>query len=101
MEKKFREIAREIILAGVGAADPRQSIKDRVFKRGEVLSVCGDSYPLGEYDRVYLFGIGKAATPMCQAFEDILTPDDGLVITKKGEEICIAEVKSIPVERAY
>jgi len=101
MEKKYRAIAHEMILAGVNVADPRHSIKDNVFLNGEVLSVCGDSYVRKEYDRILLFGIGKAATPMCQAFEDILTPDDGLVITKKGEEICIAEVKSIPVERAY
>jgi len=30
-----------------------------------------------------------------------LKPDDGLVITKIGEEIGIADVKSIPVKRAY
>lgn len=101
MEKKYRDIAHEMILAGVHVADPRQSIKDSVHQDGEILSVCGDSYSLKDYNRILLFGIGKAATPMCQAFEEILTPDDGLAITKKGEEICMAEVKSIPVERAY
>ena len=38
---------------------------------------------------------------MCQAFEEILKPDAGLVITKIGEEICVAEVRTIPVKRAY
>jgi len=101
MEKKFRELANEMILTGVNVADPRQSIKDSVRVEGDTLTVRGDAYNLKEYDRVLLFGVGKAATPMCQAFENILKPDDGLVITKKGEEICIAEVKTIPVKLAY
>ena len=97
MEKKFRELAKEMILAGVNAADPRQSIKDSVLVEGDILTVRGDTFSLKEYDRILLFGVGKAATPMCQAFEDILKPDAGLVITKIGEEICIADVKTIPV----
>ncbi len=68
MEKKFRDIAREMILAGVKVADPRQSIKDSVSESGGVLSVCGDRYELKEYERVYLFGIAKAAKPMSQPF---------------------------------
>ena len=90
-----------MIMTGVNVADPRQSIKDSVRVEGTTLTIRGDKYSLKGYDRVLLFGIGKAATPMCQAFENILKPDDGLVITKLGEEICIAEVKTIPVKRAY
>lgn len=101
MEKKFRELAKEMMLTGVKVADPRQSIRDSVRVEGETLYVRGDTYSLKDYDRVLLFGIGKAATPMCQAFENILKPDGGLVITKVGEEICVAEVKTIPVKRAY
>ena len=101
MEKKFREIANEMILTGVKVADPRQSIKDSVRVDGNKLTVRGDTFSLKDYDRVLLFGVGKASTPMCQAFEEILKPDGGLVITKLGEEICIADVKSIPVKRAY
>jgi len=101
MEKKFRELAKEMILAGVNTADPRQSIKNSVRVKGDTLTVRDDVYSLKDYNRVLLFGIGKAATPMCQAFEEILKPDGGLAITKIGEEICIAEVKTIPVKRAY
>jgi len=90
-----------MILAGVNAADPRQSIKDSVRVEGDTLNVRGDAFSLADYDRVLLFGIGKAATPMCQAFEEILKPDAGLAITKIGEEICMADVKTIPVMRAY
>ena len=101
MEKRFRELAGEMILTGVNVADPRQSIRANVRVDGQALTVCGDTFPLADYDRVLLFGIGKAATPMCQAFEEILRPDGGLAITKIGEEIGIAEVSSIPVKRAY
>ena len=88
-------------MAGVNVADPRQSIQDNVKLEGDTLTVCGDAFSLKDYDRVLLFGAGKAATPMCQAFERILKPDDGLVITKIGEEICIADVETIAVRRAY
>ena len=101
MENKYRALAKEMILTGVHCADPRQSIKDSVHVAGDILTVKADTYSLKEYDRILLFGIGKAATPMCQAFENILKPHDGLVITKIGEEICLAEVQTIPVKRAY
>lgn len=88
-------------MAGVNVADPRQSIQDNVILEGDALTVRGDVFSLKDYDSVLLFGVGKAATPMCQAFEKILKPDDGLVITKIGEEICIADVETVPVKRAY
>jgi len=100
-EAEYRKIAHEMIMAGVNVADPRQSIKDSVKVVGDTLTVRDDIFSLKEYDKVLLFGAGKASTPMCQAFEEILRPDDGLVITKIGEEICIADVKSVPVKRAY
>ena len=100
-EAAYRKIAHEMIMAGVNIADPRQSIQDNVSLEGDNLTVCGDVFSLKAYSRVLLFGVGKASTPMCQAFEQILKPDGGLVITKIGEEICIADVETIPVKRAY
>ncbi len=100
-EATYRKLAHEMIMAGVNTADPRQSIKDSVKVEGDKLTIRGDTFSLKDYNRVLLFGVGKASTPMCQAFEGILKPDDGLVITKLGEEICIADVTSIPVKRAY
>lgn len=100
-EAAYRKLAHEMIMAGVNVADPRQSIQDNVKLEGDRLTVCGNVFSLKDYDRVLLFGVGKASTPMCQAFEKIVTPDDGLVITKIGEEICIAKVETVPVKRAY
>lgn len=101
METDFRKLAHEMIDAGVKVADPRQSIGDNVTLHGKQLTVCGTEVDLNSYDRVMLFGIGKASTPMCQAFEEILKPDDGLVITKKGEEITIADVNTVEVLEAF
>lgn len=101
LEAAYRELAHEMIMAGVNVADPRQSIKDHVTRDGDTLTVSGDVFSLKDYDRILLFGAGKASTPMCQAFEKIVKPDDGLVITKIGEEISIADVATIPVKRAY
>ena len=87
-------------MAGVEAADPTNSVGNNVRVSDGKLIICDDTYDLEQYDRVLLFGIGKAATPMCAAFEAILEPDDGLAITKLGDEISIVETK-IPVRRAY
>lgn len=99
--EKYRQLAKDMIMAGVRAADPTNSVKNNVRMEGNHLIVCGDRYDLSKYNRVLLFGIGKASTPMCAAFESILEPDDGLAITKIGAEINIVETKKIPVRRAY
>ena len=102
MEQKFRKIAKEMIMAGVDAGDPRTTIKTNLQVVDGILQIQGqEEFSLADYDRILLFGIGKAATPMCQAFEDIIRPDAGLAITKKGAEIGMAPVESIPVYLAY
>ena len=99
--EKYRKIAKEMIHAAVKAADPTEAIKRNVSVDGDTLRICDLELKLSEFDRVLLFGIGKASTPMARAFEEILTPDDGLVITKAGDEINLVELKSVPVYQAY
>ena len=98
---KYRDVAKNMILAGVKAADPTQAVLESVKVAGETLTVCGDTYNLADYDRVLMFGIGKAAAPMAGALEQIIECDGGLAIIKKGDEIGNVEVKSIPVYEAY
>lgn len=99
--EKYRQLALDMIMAGVRAADPTNAVKNNVKLEGRRLLISGVEYDLDKYDRVLLFGIGKASTPMCAAFESILEPDGGLAITKLGEEISIVETKTIPIRRAY
>jgi glycerate-2-kinase len=102
MEDKFRVLAREMIMAGVRVADPREAIRRNLVVKDGVLEVQGkDRFCLKDYDRILLFGVGKVAMPMCQAFEGIIRPDGGLAISKKGDEIAVVDVQSIPVYRAY
>lgn len=102
MEDKFRTLALEMIMAGVTVADPREAIRRNLVVKDGVLEVQGkDRFFLNDYDRILLFGVGKVATPMCQAFEGIIRPDGGLAITKKGHEIGLVELQSIPVYTAY
>lgn len=100
-ETKLRQIAKDMIEAGVKNADPSQSIIDNIRVRDGILYVQQDEFTLAEYNKVLLFGIGKAVASMCHAFEQIIKPDDGMVITKKGGEISQIKVETIPVYQAY
>ncbi len=90
-----------MIMAGVNAADPTRAVLDSVKLSGQTLQVLEQEFDLNNYDRILLFGIGKAASPMGYALEQIITPDDGLLITKLGPEIGESQVKSVPVYKAY
>ena len=93
--ERYREIAKEMIMAGVKAADPTQAVMDSVKLSGKTLTVRGDTFNLEDYDKILMFGIGKAAAPMAGALEQVVECDGGLVITKKGDEIGEAEVNSV------
>jgi len=99
--KKARDLAQSMIMAGVRAADPMEAVRSNVICEQGTLTICGDAYDLSDYEQVLLFGIGKAATPMARAFEEIYRPDGGAVITKLGAEIDVVSVDSVPVYRAY
>lgn len=99
--EKYREIAKEMIHAAVKVADPTEAIKRNLSVDADTLRICELELPLSGFDRVLLFGIGKASTPMARAFEEIITPDDGLVITKAGDEINLVELESVPVYQAF
>jgi len=97
----YRKIAKEMIMAGVKAADPTEAIRNSIKRTGNILTIRGDKYNLENYDRILFFGIGKAVAPMAHALEEIITPDGGLLITKLGGEIGNVEVKSVPLYKAY
>ncbi|HHW09929.1 MAG TPA: DUF4147 domain-containing protein [Firmicutes bacterium] len=103
LEEQYRQIAKEMIMAGVKAADPTASVQSNVSldKEAGILTICGQKYALKDYQKILLFGVGKAACPMVAAFEQIIKPDDGAVITKIGSEISQVPVNSVPVYYAY
>ena len=90
-----------MIMAGVKAADPTEAITRNVRVDGDSLRICDLEFSRSKLDRILLFSVGKASTPMASAFESVLTPDGGLAITKLGAEIGTVALKTIPVVRAY
>ena len=83
----LRRDIREIFDAGLRAADPKHAMMAHVSVEGETLLTKGaGQYPLVRYGKIFVFGAGKAASPMASALEDILDDRiyEGLVITKYG-----------------
>jgi glycerate 2-kinase len=99
--QRYRKIAVDMISAAVKAADPTESVKRCVKRDGDTLFICDKAFSLKEHKKLLLFSVGKASTPMASAFENIIKPDGGLVITKLGSEIGHVEVNNIPVVKAY
>src|SRR5205814_1527037 len=80
---------------------PTEAVKRNVRLQGDTLTICDLTFSRKALDRILLFSVGKASTPMASAFESVVKPDDGLAITKIGSEIDTIELKSIPIVRAY
>lgn len=99
--ENYRKLAEKMITVGVKAADPTQAVYDNVKLSDNILNVAGKEFNLQKYDQILLFGIGKAVSPMASSLESIIKPDDGLLITKIGEEIGSVDVKSVPVYKGY
>jgi len=90
-----REELLDIFRAGLRAADPRHAVNRAVRREGEMLRVGERSYPLGDYDRVFVLGAGKAAAPMALALEEILADclSEGRVIVKSGHGLDLSRMR--------
>ena len=77
MEQDLREILR----AGLAAADPKEAVKRALEVEGGRLEAGGESF---EPERVFVLSIGKAAVAMAGAAEEMLGDglSGGLVISK-------------------
>lgn len=78
----MREIAIEMLMAGVKGADPEKLVEDSISIEDNVLKVKDETFELDSYDKILLFGIGKSSVPMAKPFSE-LEIDDGLIITNK------------------
>jgi glycerate 2-kinase len=80
-----REHLREILSAGLTAADPREAVLGSVrFENGSVIA--GDKR--FDAERIFVLAAGKAAGPMARAAEDLFGESlkGGLIVTKYGHE---------------
>lgn len=79
-----RRDALSIIEAGYQAIDTTEVVKRKISFKNDVISVNENNYNLSEYERVFVFGFGKASGKAVQALEEILGDviDGGIVIDK-------------------
>ncbi|HXZ26280.1 MAG TPA: glycerate kinase [Nitrospiria bacterium] len=82
----LRRCAHQIAGAALRAVDPRRAVRNAVQRRGRRMAVAGRRYDLDRFDRVLVFGAGKAAAPMADQMERTLGSalTAGLVISKRG-----------------
>ncbi len=80
---EMRILAKKMIKEGVDGADPELSVRNNFSKENGIIELAENTYLEDDYEKILVFGIGKAAVAMGSGLNG-LKPDDGLVITKKG-----------------
>ena len=91
----LRRAAIRCLEAALGAADASAAIHRSVRREGDVVTVGGKTYDLGQVGAVYALGGGKAAGPMAAALEEILGDrlTGGVVSVKYGHATPTARVR--------
>ncbi|MFC7058314.1 glycerate kinase type-2 family protein [Halovenus salina] len=81
-------VAVDALAAGIEAAHPETVVADCVSLDGDTLSVAGNTYDLGAFERVLVVGGGKPAGAVAAALETVLGDriDDGAVVTSAPVE---------------
>jgi glycerate 2-kinase len=90
----LRRSARVIADAALRAVDSRRAVRDAVQRRGRRIIVGSRRYDLDRFNRVLVFGAGKAAAPMAEQMERTLGTllTAGLVITKRGHGLTLKRI---------
>ena len=93
--EKLREDAREIFDAGLYAVNPYNAVKQHLIRSNGELSLQGQTYKLDNYENVYVIGMGKAASSMALAIEEILGDrlKAGIVNVKYGHTEPLSKIK--------
>jgi glycerate 2-kinase len=92
----LREQVVDILDHGLRAADPYRATMELVTLDGDRLHVGDLQFDLKDFERVFVFGTGKATLPIAVALEETLGDriTDGLVVLKHGSQ---ADLKHIQV----
>jgi glycerate-2-kinase len=90
----LRGVAEAAFNDALLAADPEEAVHRHFRLRDGVLRVGDVDYFLGQFQRIFLVGAGKASVRMAQAVERILGRklDGGLVIARRGQGGRLREV---------
>jgi hydroxypyruvate reductase len=90
----MKELLREILSAGLAAADPREAVLRCVRLEGGSIHAAGERFGA---ERVFVLAVGKAAGAMAIAAEQLLGERlaGGLVVTKYGHEASSDRLETI------
>jgi glycerate 2-kinase len=90
----MEEHLREILAAGLAAADPKEAVLRSVRLEGNSILAGDERF---EADHVFVLAAGKAAGAMAQAAEELLGGRlaGGLVVTKYGHEVVPGRLETI------
>jgi len=93
-----RECIAAIQEAALAAVAPDAAVRRQLCLEGDVLRIAGRSYPLADYDRIFVVGGGKAGAPMAAAVEAVLGEriTAGLVNVKHGYTLHTADERQSP-----
>jgi len=95
----MREIARKMIFCGVKSAKPENLVNKNIDINCNRIRIVDKVFNKNDYDKILVFGIGKASVSMASGLNK-LEPDDGLIITKKGN-IYKDHSSPVPIKEAY
>lgn len=96
--RRVRRILVETLEFTLASVDPHELVTRQVKRRGNRLLVGHETIPLGDYDRVFVVGAGKASGAMTEALEPILANrlEGGLIVVPTGQRAPnLSRVKSV------
>ena len=88
LTRRARRLLLETLEFTLASVDPHVLVSQKVKRRGRTLRVGSQIIPLGDYDRIFVVGAGKASGAMAETLEAILGSrlDGGLVVVPSGRQ---------------
>lgn len=94
MTKNPRDIALDLFMTAVHAADPYERVRETVIRREDAVEIAGVRYPRKQFTRVVVVGAGKASARMGEALEQTLGDliNAGWINTKDGHTVPLGRI---------
>jgi glycerate-2-kinase len=88
LTRRARRLLLETLEFTLASVDPHVLVSQKVKRRGRTLRVGSQIIPLGDYDRIFVVGAGKASGAMAETLEAILGSrlNGGLVVVPSGRQ---------------
>jgi hydroxypyruvate reductase len=96
-----RENAIQLFNTAVAAVQPQKLIPEYLFIEQHQLHIFDQQFSIGEIQKIYIVGSGKASAAMAKVVQDVLGDliTAGLVVTKYGHSVALENI--ICIEAAH